>query len=300
LLIIYFVIAVTLILALVQHVCTGSPWCCARRARGGGDHTFAPQRPFSVSFSLACRHAYNAHVRDSALSFFFFFFFFFFPHRGLYIWLIKAATMSSWTLSAHTPTPFPNSPPSWRLQAEKAAIAEEKAAIAEEKAAVAASAASLHADKAAIAKEKVALEKANVDAVIVPHGLSADVVERLRRPLTEWQAGDSFDISDVMIVGIPWVKKLFLRAEGLDVLRVWESKGSDGDAHMCVFGSPGIGKSALLQLAALRALFNGDPVLFHHGGANRLLRVVGDKFSIELLADISCLGQTAARVWPRR
>jgi hypothetical protein len=117
-----------------------------------------------------------------------------------------------------------------------------------------------------------ALAKAMVgggSAVVkIPHGLSAEVVERLRRPLEQWQAGEVFDISTLAkTLGDPWTNKtLFLRAKGLEVLRQWEG----AKPYMYVYGSPGIGKSALLQLALLRALFQGDPVLFHVRGANKL------------------------------
>jgi len=71
------------------------------------------------------------------------------------------------------------------------------------------------------------------------------------------------------------------------VLRQWE-----GDQpYMYVYGSPGIGKSVLLQLAALRALFQGNPVLFHFRGDNSLMRLVDDNtVSTEELMKLKQLG----------
>jgi hypothetical protein len=117
---------------------------------------------------------------------------------------------------------------------------------------------------------------------VVPHGLCADVVERLRRPLEQWQPFETFDISKLGVgLGDPWtIDTLFLRAEGLKVLRQWEGD----EPYMYVYGSPGIGKSALLQLAALRALFQGDPVVFFFAGNYTLLRLIGDEtLSVEVL-----------------
>jgi predicted ABC-type transport system involved in lysophospholipase L1 biosynthesis ATPase subunit len=65
-----------------------------------------------------------------------------------------------------------------------------------------------------------------------------------------------------------WHDVLFLRAEGLAVLREWEST----TPFLAVYGTSGIGKSTLLQLAALRALVLGDPVLLHVRGGNNWCR----------------------------
>jgi hypothetical protein len=108
----------------------------------------------------------------------------------------------------------------------------------------------------------------------VPFSFKPDVLERLKRPLSEWQAGEKFDVTGIQraIRGAQWQDVLFLRAEGLAVLREWE-----GDTpFLALYGTPGIGKSTLLQLAAMRALVLGNPVLLHVRGEHTLIELVDD------------------------
>jgi hypothetical protein len=121
----------------------------------------------------------------------------------------------------------------------------------------------------------------------VSFSFKPDVLERLKRPLSEWQAGETFDVTGIQsVVGVEH-DVLFLRAEGLDVLRKWESV----TPFLAVHGSPGIGKSTLLQLAALRALVLGNPLLLHVRGKDTLIELVDDAtLRVERLADISDLG----------
>jgi hypothetical protein len=107
-----------------------------------------------------------------------------------------------------------------------------------------------------------------------PFSFKPDVLERLKRPLSEWQAGETFDVTGIQraIGGTQWHDVVFLRAEGLAVLREWESK----TPFLAVYGTPGIGKSTLLQLAAMRALVLGDPVLLHVRGVEKLIQIVDD------------------------
>ncbi len=122
----------------------------------------------------------------------------------------------------------------------------------------------------------------------VSFSFEPSVLARLKRPLKEWKAGETFDLAGFeKAVGVPCHDVLFLRAQGLDLLRDWES----GTPHMAVYGSPGIGKSSLLQLAALRALVLGNPVLLHVRDKEKLIQIVDDAtLRVERLADISDLG----------
>jgi hypothetical protein len=111
-------------------------------------------------------------------------------------------------------------------------------------------------------------------AQVVPFAFKPDVLERLKRPLSEWKAGETFDVVGfgVAIGADHCHDVVFLRAEGLAVLRAWESK----TPFLAVYGTPGIGKSTLLQLAAMRALVLGNPVLLHVRGENTLIELVDD------------------------
>jgi hypothetical protein len=104
--------------------------------------------------------------------------------------------------------------------------------------------------------------------------LKPGVREQLARPLSEWKAGDTFDVTGLRAEANidMWQDVLYLRAEALEVLREWES----GKPYLAAFGSAGIGKSAMLQIAALRALVRGDPVLVQVRGVNTLMRMVDE------------------------
>jgi hypothetical protein len=65
-------------------------------------------------------------------------------------------------------------------------------------------------------------------------------------------------------------------------MREWESNLP----HMVGFGASGIGKSTLMQLATLRSLAKGDPVLVHHSGVNYLLRLNGSLWAITKNVDV--------------
>jgi putative protein kinase ArgK-like GTPase of G3E family len=77
--------------------------------------------------------------------------------------------------------------------------------------------------------------------------------------LSEWTAGETFDVSGIraVVANRQWHDQLYLRAEGLALLQQWENDAP----FLAVYGTPGIGKSTLLQLAALRALVLGEWVL---------------------------------------
>jgi hypothetical protein len=133
--------------------------------------------------------------------------------------------------------------------------------------------------QATVEAHKTAMEVANrggaaSGAQVVPFAFKPDVLERLKRPLSEWQAGETFDVVGfgVAIGADHFHDVVFLRAEGLAVLREWESE----KPFLAVYGTPGIGKSTLLQLAAMRALVFGNPVLLHVRGENTLVRVADD------------------------
>lgn len=127
-------------------------------------------------------------------------------------------------------------------------------------------AAAMETHKAAIEAESRAVESARtpfVGARLLPFSFKPDVLARLERPLSEWRAGEAFDVSGVRVaVGADqWHDQLYLRAEGLALLQQWENDAP----FLAVHGTPGIGKSTLLQLAALRALVLGEPVLLFVG-----------------------------------
>jgi hypothetical protein len=109
---------------------------------------------------------------------------------------------------------------------------------------------------------------------IVRFSLSADVRVRLLRDLKDWQAGETFDVTG--FTGktglITFSDVLYVRAAGLDVMR-----RLDKDPYLVIYGTPGIGKSTLLQLLLLRALVKGDPVLLHIRGHNILFQMVDDE-----------------------
>ncbi len=137
--------------------------------------------------------------------------------------------------------------------------------------------ATIEAHKAAMAAEAAAFAATRgggQGAREVPFSFKPDVLARLKRPLSEWQAGETFDVTGInwAISADQWQDVVFLRAEGLAVLREWES----GTPFLAVYGTPGIGKSTLLQLAAMRALVLGDPVLLHVRGVDKLVQIVDD------------------------
>jgi hypothetical protein len=106
----------------------------------------------------------------------------------------------------------------------------------------------------------------------VSFSFKAGVKERLSRPLDQWQAGETFDVAGfgVAIGADHCHDVLLLRAEGLAVLREWEGE----TPFLAVYGTPGIGKSTMLQLAAMRALVLGNPVLLYVRGENTLIELV--------------------------
>jgi hypothetical protein len=111
-------------------------------------------------------------------------------------------------------------------------------------------------------------------AQVVSFAFKPDVLERLKRPLSEWEANEKFDVTGfAAAIGADlWHDVVFLRAEGLAVLREWESE----KPFLAVYGTPGIGKSTLLQLAAMRALVLGNPVLLHVRSVDKLIQITGD------------------------
>jgi hypothetical protein len=121
---------------------------------------------------------------------------------------------------------------------------------------------------------EIAADRAGRRVREVPFSFKAGVKERLSRPLDQWQAGETFDVAGVgaAIGADQWQDVLFLRAEGLAVLREWEGE----TPFLAVYGTVGIGKSTLQQLAAMRALVLGNPVLLHVRGENTLIELVDD------------------------
>jgi hypothetical protein len=146
-------------------------------------------------------------------------------------------------------------------------------------------AAAMETHKAAIEAESRAVESARnpfVGARLVLFSFNPDVRARLERPLSAWQAGETFDVSGIAdAVGAEqWHNQLYLRAEGLALLRQWE----DDAPYLAVYGTPGVGKSTLLQLAALRALAKGEPVFLRMRDVDKLIRVDDDEhLSVERL-----------------
>jgi hypothetical protein len=116
----------------------------------------------------------------------------------------------------------------------------------------------------------------------VSFSFKSDVLERLKQPLSEWQAGETFDVTGfgAAVNASHFYDVLFLRAQGLDVLRLWETNRP----HLVIDGSPGMGKSSLLQVAVLRALVRGDPVLYVTGDEYMLMRMLGESFTAEMLS----------------
>jgi hypothetical protein len=101
---------------------------------------------------------------------------------------------------------------------------------------------------------------------------SDDVKRRLTRPLDEWQACESFDVTGLRdaLRFLGWSDVMFVPSASLSLLRVWEQDEVHGK-HIAAFGSPGIGRSALAQLCVVRSLLLGEPVFLHYSGANVLL-----------------------------
>jgi hypothetical protein len=129
---------------------------------------------------------------------------------------------------------------------------------------------------------------ANRGARSVSFSFKSDVLERLKRPLSEWQACETFDVTGfgAAVNASHFYDVLFLRAQGLDVLRLWETNRP----HLVIDGSPGMGKSSLLQVAVLRALVRGDPVLYVTGDKFMLMRMLGESFTAEVLSSELMLG----------
>jgi energy-coupling factor transporter ATP-binding protein EcfA2 len=115
-------------------------------------------------------------------------------------------------------------------------------------------------------------DRVAVGAHLVEFSFTPDVRARLARPLSEWKAGETFDVSGVCaaIGANQWHDQLYMRSDGLALLKEWE----DNAPFLAVYGTSGIGKSTLLQLAALRALVRGEPVLLHVRGSDKLVRMV--------------------------
>jgi hypothetical protein len=138
------------------------------------------------------------------------------------------------------------------------------------------------------------LYKSLIDAIrpvadtkrVVAFALNPDVRVRLARPFHEWLAGESFDVTGLPaalgFASLGWQCTLFVRAEGA-VLREWES----GMPHMAAYGTSGIGKSTLLQLAVLRSLAKGEPVLLHAAGINYFIELNDAQWSVTKNADVT-------------
>jgi hypothetical protein len=112
-----------------------------------------------------------------------------------------------------------------------------------------------------------------------------EVLARLRRPLDQWKHGEIFDVTGFAdAVGMRingWQNVLFLRADGLSVLRRWEDDSDAGLPFIALYGAPGIGKSTLLQLAALRALVRGESVFVYMKGSSVMLSMVDCNASLK-------------------
>jgi hypothetical protein len=111
-------------------------------------------------------------------------------------------------------------------------------------------------------------------AHLAPFTLEPSVRTMLARPLSEWRAGETFDVSGIRaaVGNRQWHDQVYLRATGLDVLKEWEANAP----FLAVHGTPGIGKSTLLQLAVLRALVLGEWVLLFVAGVYKLIKMVND------------------------
>ncbi len=123
----------------------------------------------------------------------------------------------------------------------------------------------------------------------LPFSFKRGVKELFSRPLDQWQAGETFDVAGfgAALNATQFHDVLFLRAQGLDVLRLWEA----GKPHLVIDGSPGMGKSTLLQFAVLRALVRGDPVLYVTSRKFMLLRMLDENMSVEVLPSELVLGR---------
>jgi hypothetical protein len=69
---------------------------------------------------------------------------------------------------------------------------------------------------------------------IVPFSLSADVRVRLLRDLNDWQAGDTFDVTDFATVAgvVTFSDVLFVRAARIDVMRQLAQGPIPGDLRL--------------------------------------------------------------------
>jgi hypothetical protein len=114
---------------------------------------------------------------------------------------------------------------------------------------------------------------------------------QLARPMAEWQPGEVFDVSGMttIVADAGFHQKLFLRDEGLKLLAEWNAESP----YMIAYGTPGIGKSALAQLAAARHLALGDPVLFRHKDGTWLMQYDDTRklLAEEKLPDLQNLGR---------
>jgi hypothetical protein len=150
--------------------------------------------------------------------------------------------------------------------------------------------ATVEAHKVAMAAEAAAFAatRGGQGAREVPFSFKPDVLERLKRPLSEWQAGETFDVAGfgVAVNASLFHEVLFLPAQGLDVLRLWETNRP----HLVIDGSPGMGKSSLLQVAVLRALVRGDPVLYVTSNEFMLMRMLDKSISVDVLQTKLMLG----------
>jgi hypothetical protein len=132
-----------------------------------------------------------------------------------------------------------------------------------------------------------------------PAVLSADARAAIARDIREWPEGQNatFDVTGIgaaidndhgndklfvraAIDNDQWHDKLFVRAEGVAVLKEWESN----TPRIIVHGTSGIGMSALVQFAALRLLLRGEPVHLHVHGVEKLLTSKGDGFTCEVVS----------------
>jgi hypothetical protein len=123
---------------------------------------------------------------------------------------------------------------------------------------------------------------------VVAFALNPDVRVRLARPFHEWLEGETFDVTGLPaplgFASLGWQGKLYVRAEGLAVLRAWH-KGSK--PRVACFGTSGIGKSTLLQIAVLHTVAQGTPVLLHILGVNYLIELRnGSHWTITNCADV--------------
>lgn len=131
-------------------------------------------------------------------------------------------------------------------------------------------------------------------ARFVAFSFGADVKARLGRPLSEWRADETFEVTGIKAaVRAPWHwhETVLLSAESLAVLCEWERtpRMFDGSPSTMFHGSPG---STPMQLVALRALANGDPVLLFVWGEMTLIEVVdGATLRVERLTNVAQLGE---------